>query len=220
MVLVSMLAAAGCAPNNPTVAPSPVPTNPSATSAPTEIIATITETATAAASEAVHPTPTAQATARPTQKTEYKYDAPIPLGPKRPTIYKDGNDVPFTYSSVGPLPTNVCYLLHVELVNPNVNPGNRGDDFLDKDNCGDQSVAGKRLSFVLYRSKFRNSPNYGTIMAEAVGAARLEPKQVLRMTWFVRVVQNNGISSDNVHYQVSPLSEPSTVLDFDFEPPS
>ncbi len=161
---------------------------------------------------------TAPRVASTVTKPAYKFPAPVLLGPSRPTVFKDGNSIKFTYASVGRLAANQCYLFHVEMINPNVNPGNRGDDFLDKDHCGDQSVSGRPLSFTLNNGKFRNAPNYGTILPQARDLAPLAPKQVLRVTWYIRVVQNNGLSSDNVHYQVIPLSAPSAVLDFDFEP--
>ncbi len=175
-------------------------------------ITTVAEKTTPAA-EATHAAAPAATVAR-----AYRFPAPVLLGPSRPTVFKDGNDITFTYASVGRLVANQCYLLHVEMINPNINPGNRGDDFLDQDHCGDQSVSGKPLTFVLYKGKYANKPNYGTILPLARDLAPLQPKQVLQVTWYVRVVQNNGLSSDNVHYQVVPLSLPSAVLDFDFEP--
>ncbi len=223
MLIALAFATAGC------TSPMPPPTV-AATSAPTslplptqEATATLlppTATGTPEASATDTPTPTASATraAPTTAKVQYRYQAPVPLGPSRPTMYKNGNDITFTYAAVGRLASNHCYLLHVDMINPNVNPGNRGDDFLDKSHCGNQSVSGNRLSFILYRGKFGNLPNYGTIMSEAMGLAPLTSTELLRVTWYVRVVQNNGLSTDKVHYRVVPLSPPSAALDFDFEP--
>jgi hypothetical protein len=242
VLLVFLAAVVGCnsATRTPTLAPAPAPTTiPSAVLEPTETPtlestetpileptetppstpATGTPEASATQASTQAPTVRPVRAASPTTGAQYKYQAPAPLGPSRPTMYKNGGDIPFTYASVGPLAANQCYLLHVEMVNPNFNPGNRGDDFLDKDHCGDLSATGKRLLFTLYRGSYRAAPNYGTILSEALALAPLSPSQLLKVTWYVRLVQNNGLSADQVHYQVVPLSLPSAVLDFDFEPP-
>lgn len=142
--------------------------------------------------------------------------APAPLAPQSPTLLKNGNDIKFTFASVGKLEPNQCYLLHVELVVPNLPEGNRGDDFLDTANCGDPGPAGKALSFVLYRGRFTNSPNYGTMLAQ-IDALAPEARK-LKMTWTVQVVQNNGRSADGVHYNTLALSPVSPVMEFPFEP--
>jgi hypothetical protein len=223
MLIALTVAAAGCASPTPTptLAPTTAPTSfLSPTLEPSATLLPPTTTGTPEASATETPQPTAGVTrVAPTSVTvQYKYRAPVVVGPTRPTVYKNGNDITFTYEAVGHLAANYCYLLHVDMINPNVNPGNRGDDFLDKDHCADQKVSGTRLSFILYRGKFGNLPNYGTIMSEAMELAPLTSTQLLRVTWFVRVVQNNGLSADKVHYRVVPLSPPSAVLDFDFEP--
>ncbi len=223
MLIALAFAATGCASPmpSPTVAATSAPTSLAPpTQEATETLLPPTATGTPEASATNTPTPPASATrAAPTNaKVQNKYKAPVPLGPSRPTMYKNGNDITFTYAAVGRLAPNHCYLLHVDMINPNVNPGNRGDDFLDKSHCGDQSVSGNRLSFILYRGKFGNLPNYGTIMSEATGLAPMTSTQLLKVTWYVWVAQNNGLSTDKVHYRVVPLSPPSAVLDFDFEP--
>lgn len=153
------------------------------------------------------------ASAIPSART---FSAPVPVEPNRPALFKDGNDIRFTYEAVGRLQAAQCYLLHVEMVNPGIRAGNRGDDFIDVDNCGDAGPGGKRLAFVLYRGRFRNSPNYGTILQQALG---LSPEvKLLQMTWSVMVVQNNGRASDGVHYKTVPLSPASPTLEFDFQP--
>jgi hypothetical protein len=145
-----------------------------------------------------------------------RFPAPVAVAPKPPTLFKNGNDIKFIYDSVGKLEPNQCYLVHVELAVPDLARGNRGDDFVDTDDCGDQGPAGKDLNFVLYRGKFTNSPNYGTILAQTLA---LSPEaQRLMMTWFVRVVQNNGRAPDQVHFQTVPLSPNSPVIQFEFQP--
>lgn len=142
--------------------------------------------------------------------------APVPLGPKSPTLFKDGNDIKFAYASVGKLEPTECYLLHIEMAVPELEKGNRGDDFVDVDHCGDPGPAGKELSFVLYRGKFTNSPNYGTMLSQTLALAP-EAKQ-LKLTWQVRVVKNQGRAADGVHYNTLALSPDSPVLELDFEP--
>lgn len=223
ILLALAIAETGCA--SPTPTPTVVPTTaPTTLPSPTEeasatlLAPTATDTPEATETETPVSTATATHAAPATSKAQYRYKAPILLSPGRPTMFKNGNDITFTYASVGRLAASHCYMLHVDMINPNVNPGNRGDDFLDKSHCGDQSVSGNRLSFILYRGKFGNLPNYGTIMSEAMQLAPLSSTQLLRVTWYVRLVQNNGLSTDQVHYRVAPLSPDSAVLDFDFEP--
>lgn len=151
-----------------------------------------------------------------TPKPPPKYPAPIQLGPVAPASFKDGNDIEFRYASVGKLDPNHCYLLHIELAVPNLPKGNRGDDFLDSQTCGDQGPAGKKLTFVLYRGKFTNSPNYGTMLAQTQELA--PTARLLKMTWTLRVVQNNGRAADGVHYNTVALSPNSPVGEFDFQP--
>lgn len=145
-----------------------------------------------------------------------RMSAPIPLAPQAPTLFKDGNDIKFTYAAVGQLQPTECYLLHIEMAVPNLEKGNRGDDFLDIENCGDPGPAGKELSFVLYRGKFTNSPNYGTMLAQTLALAP-EAKQ-LDMTWQIRVVENKGRATDGVHYNTAAISPNSPVLKFEFQP--
>ena len=94
--------------------------------------------------------------------------------------------------------------------------GNRGDEFLDIANCGDPGPAGKELSFVLYRGKYTNSPNYGTMLAQTQALA--PDLRKFNMTWSVRVVQQNGLAADGVHYNTVPLSPNSPVIEFEFLP--
>jgi hypothetical protein len=150
------------------------------------------------------------------QQPAFKYPAPVPLQPRPPALFKDGNDIEFVYGSVGRLEPNECYLLHIDLVNPMVNPGNRGDEFLDVANCGDQGPANAERSFVLYRGRFVSSPNYGTILALALAPS--PDVQKMKMTWSLRVVRNNGRAADGVHYSTVTLSPNSQLIEFDFEP--
>lgn len=157
-----------------------------------------------------------QSAANPSREPAPRLAAPLLIEPKAPTIFKDGNDIKFVYAAVGRLEPNQCYLLHIELAVPQLEKGNRGDDFLDTANCGDQGPAGKELTFVLYRGKFTNSPNYGTILAQMNDLA--PEARLLKMTWTARIVQNNGPAGDGVHFNTVALSPNSPLVEFDFQP--
>lgn len=164
----------------------------------------------------VTPQPSLTRAVRSTASQASRYPAPTPIEPKAPALFKDGNDIKFKYGSVGKLDPNHCYLLHIELAVPNLPKGNRGDDFLDLQSCGDAGPAGKELTFVLYRGKFVTSPNYGTMLTQV---SELMPEaRLLKMTWTLRVVQNNGRAADGVHYNTIVLSPNSPVSEFDFQP--
>ena len=90
-----------------------------------------------------------------------------------------------------------------------------GDEFLALATCGDQSSQGTTRTFVIYRPAFRNQRSYGTMesKAQAAGAADL-----LKLQWYVTVVQNNGVQPDGVHYNTTPVSPNSATLESDFHP--
>lgn len=217
LILIAILLVSACAPQPPLPA---TPTPETVTFVTIVPIPTLLPTVTVNASTQVVPTVTTmptvavRATVRPQPQAQVR--APELLSPKAPTLFKDGNDIKFTYASIGKLAANQCYQLHVEMAVPGLPKGNRGDDFVDVDNCGDTGPAGKDLSFVLYRGKFTNSPNYGTMLAQTLALAP-EAKR-LKLTWQVRVVQNNGRAADGVHYNTAPLSPYSPVVELEFEP--
>jgi hypothetical protein len=143
-----------------------------------------------------------------------KYTAPAALSPTEGDSFRDGSDIQFYFAAVGPLGANECYLLHVDMINPNATSGGvAGDEFLDSAHCGDQSPSGTRLKYVVFRSKYTNAPNYGTIESQS---ARAAPTDLLKVRWYVRVVQNSG--SEGVHHNVSFLSPASAILECDFFP--
>ncbi len=182
---------------------------PTVTTAPIPAVATaipVTET--------IAPTATRRASTNTQANT--RFAAPRTIAPDASASFSDGSDIPFAFASVGALQPNQCYLLHIELAVPNLPQGNRGDDFLDTEHCGDQGPAGKELTFILYRGKFTNSPNYGTILSQTHALA--PEVRLLKMTWQVRVVQNNGRAADGVHYNTVALSPDSPVSEFNFQP--
>jgi hypothetical protein len=150
-------------------------------------------------------------TAAPLQN---RYTAPAALSPTGGDSVRDGSDIQFYFAAVGPLGANECYLLHVEMINPNAKSGGvAGDEFLDGSHCGDPSAPGIRLKYVVFRTKYTNAPNYGTMESQALAAA---PTDLLKIRWYVRVVRNSG--SDGVHHNVTFLSPPSAILECDFLP--
>jgi hypothetical protein len=169
---------------------------------------------------AVPATPKAAATDTPIPLTATplpdKYPAPQAISPTAGDSNSDHSDIQFYFGSVGPLGVNECYLLHVQMVNPYATSDGVGaDDFLDLNHCGDRTPAGKQLKFVLYRPTFHNVYTFGTIErnAQSGGGADL-----LKLQWYVRVVQNNGLGPDGVHYNTTPLSPNSDTLVSDFHP--
>jgi len=218
LIFLALLLVSACSAQPTPPPPSPSPNSITfATVVPIPtLLPTVTVVAPTLVASTATPEPTATRRTTTNSQPPSRLPAPEPLSPKPPTLFKDGNDITFTYAAVGKLEPNQCYLLHIELAVPNLEKGNRGDDFLDTANCGDQGPAGKALSFVLYRGKFTNSPNYGTILSQTLALAP-EAKQ-LKMTWFVRVVQNNGRAADGVHFNTVPLSPNSPVIEFEFQP--
>lgn len=219
-LIIAVLVLVPACSTQPTPTPPPIvePTIPIATLVPIPtLLPTITVLAPTltAATATPNVTPT-RAAVSATRAPATRLAAPVPLEPKAPALFKDGNDIKFVFGSVGRLEANQCYLLHVEMAVPGLEKGNRGDDFLDTANCGNQSAAGTELEFVLYRGKFTNSPNYGTMLAQTLDLSP-EARQ-LKMTWMVRVVQNNGRAQDGVHYNTVALSPNSPVIEFGFEP--
>lgn len=219
LIPATLLFISACS-SQPTPVPptNTVPTSTIATVVPfPTLLPTIVVPAPTIVAETAAPTaaPT-QAAAGPSRPPATRLAAPVPIEPKAPTVFKDGNDIKFVYASVGRLEPDQCYLLHIEMAVPNLEKGNRGDEFLDRANCGDQGPAGKELTFVLYRGKFTNSPNYGTILAQMNDLA--PEARLLKMTWTVRVVQNNGPANDGVHFNTVALSPNSPLVEFDFQP--
>jgi hypothetical protein len=219
-ILVTALVVSACSTQPIPPTPPVPPTTPEAVTLATivplpTLLPTIVVAAPTAALTAT-PEPTATPRVQSNAQPPTRMPAPVPLAPQAPTLFKDGNDIKFTYAAVGKLEPTECYLLHIEMAVPNLEKGNRGDDFLDIENCGDPGPAGKELSFILFRGKFTNSPNYGTMLAQTLALAP-EAKQ-LDMTWQIRVVKNKGRATDGVHYNTEAISPNSPVLKFEFQP--
>jgi hypothetical protein len=162
------------------------------------------------------PTPASSVTPVPATATETpdKYPAPIAISPTTGDANSDRADIQFKYLAVGPLGGSDCYLLHVQMMSASGNAPPAGDDFLDASSCGNQNPPGARLTFVLKRPRL-GSPTFGGIEQLAQNLGAVAP---YRLQWYVRVVQNNGLSADGVHYNTAPLSPNSSTLESKFNP--
>lgn len=180
------------------VTATPVSTRVAATNSPRPATAVAPPTAAVVPATAA-PTAVAPPTALPAA-----FAAPSGIAPEG-VNFRDGDSLKLQFSSVGPLAGDQCYKLDLFL--DNVGFGSAGDNWVGL--CGDQSAPGSRLTFTVLPGRFRNDPNYGTVLnvAESYG-----PAERLNMRWTVTVVHNSGLSSDGVHYNVEPLSPSSATL--------
>lgn len=149
------------------------------------------------------------------QTTGVKYAAPVALRPSKDQRDRvnSGSDIEFRFESVGPLGSDECYLVHIDMINPNATSGGiAGDDFVSPDVslCGDQSGQGAPLKLTIFRPTFRNRPNYGSIVA----VETIAPTDVLTVRWYIRVVKYDASQADPVH-NTTPLSPKSPTLEFD-----
>lgn len=149
------------------------------------------------------PIPTAQITAVPPTPLTL-FPAPVAIAPEGKK-FRDGDTVTLEFQSVGPLAGDQCYKFDMTLINPG--NGEAGDNWVGL--CGNQTAAGSRLIFKILPGRFRNDPNYGTVLAIAES---LGPAEELEMRWTVTVVRNLGLSADGVHYTVEGISPPSQPL--------
>ena len=159
---------------------------------------------------AIPPAAAASPTSAPSQNL---FPAPQAISPTGGDSNSDGHDIQFKFAAVGPLGGNQCYLLWVQLANEATKTV-AGDAFLDVAHCGNQSAAGKILSYTLFRPTFHNAPTYGAIEYNAQKNGRSD---TLKLEWYVRVVQNNGLNPDGVHYNTTPLGPNSGTLESDFQ---
>ena len=81
-------------------------------------------------------------------------------------------------------------------------------------NCGDQSAAGSELSFVVKPRRFRDEPNYGTLLD--VAQEIIPPTPRFDMRWTVTVVKIVD-GTDAIHPKVEALSASSAALQNTFE---
>lgn len=201
--------------SQPTLAPTST-TEATITPIPTltpQITATLTATvetkATAAPTQAAV-APTADQTqsvptVEPTAPPPTNFGAPQAISPQG-TAFRDGDTIKATFTSVGPLAPDQCYRVDVTLGNP-TGPGGVGDYWVGM--CGNQANAGDTLRFDIKPGRFRDEPNYGTLLVSADSVIPPTPEYV--MNWYVTVVRMMD-ASDPVHPNVEALSAPSVPL--------
>jgi hypothetical protein len=201
--------------SQPTLAPTKtaemtITPMPTLTAQVTETVTATLITATppptrASVAPTVEQAPTLPAAEPTTASAPTTFPAPQGISPEG-VAFRDGDTLRFSFASVGPLATNQCYRIEMTLGNPN-GPGGVGDYWVGL--CGDQSAAGSVLRFDVKPARFRDEPNYGTLLVSADEVIPPTPDYV--MNWSVSVV-NLLDASDPVHPQVEPISAPSASL--------
>lgn len=171
--------------------------------------AAVKPTSAKATTVAQQPTASAQATEPPTSPVPSNFTAPMGFAPED-KAFRDGDAVKFEFSSVGPLAQDQCYRFDMTLGNP-TGPGGVGDYWIAL--CGNQSNSGDRLAFNLKPGRFRDEPNYGTLLVSADSV--IPPTPQYTMQWFVSVVRVLD-ASDPVHPKVEALSPTSAPLQNSF----
>ena len=155
------------------------------------------------------PTPRATDDAPPATAAPSNFPAPAVFSPED-KAFRDGDTLKFEFASVGALAPDQCYRFDMTLGNPN-GPGGVGDYWVGY--CGNQSNAGDRLVFQVKPGRFRDEPNYGTLLVSADSVIPPTPQFV--MQWFVTVVQKID-ETDPVHPNVQALGPASVALQNSF----
>lgn len=162
-----------------------------------------------ATTAALQPTAPPTEAAPPATNAPSNFPAPAVFAPDG-TAFRDGDTVKFEFASVGPLASDQCYRLDMTLGNPS-GPGGVGDYWVGL--CGNTSNAGDRLVFNVKPGRFRDEPNYGTLLVSADSVIPPTPQYV--MQWFVSVVRMKD-ATDPIHPQVEALSPNSASLQNSF----
>lgn len=148
-------------------------------------------------------------TAPPATAVPSNFPAPQAIAPEG-IRFSDGNTIKFEFTSVGALAADQCYRLDMTLGNP-TGPGGVGDYWVGL--CGNQSNAGDRLVFDVKPGRFRDEPNYGTLLVSA--DTIIPPTPEYTMQWMVSVVKVTD-ASDPIHPKVVGLSPGSAGLQNSF----
>ena len=184
----------------PTVAPTVKPTNTPGAPKPTATKAPAVAAKTA--------TPTSPPLTLP---------APVLNGPNfNPDVgQKDERRTPsdaliFEWQSIGPLAQNVCYMIRVDFIPMNNQPGG-GDAFLQCDSTQTQKAPAQTVSFTLYQPT-HSGMNYSGLLPN--------PPTDLWVEWSVTVVTVQGAGTgpydpvSNARHIVVPQSPKSNVFRF------
>lgn len=199
----------------PTITPIPTLT-PIATRA---VTATVTTTAVAQSTRPPSTTAAVQPTAEqptasipPATIAPSSFPAPVLTAPQGKD-FREGDTLKYEFTSVGPLAPDQCYRLDLTLGNP-TGPGGVGDWWVVL--CGDQSAAGTPLVFDLKPGRFRDEPNYGSLLISADDPANIPPTPRYTMRAFMSVVRVIDSTSDPIHPTVEALSPNSAALESAF----
>jgi hypothetical protein len=182
----------------------------------TTVTATVRATATRVATRplqatTVPKTTAAGATPNPPGPTAppSNFAAPKGIAPEGKT-FRDGDTINFQFTSAGQLAADECYRLDMTLTHPS-GPGGVADWWTGL--CGNSSPAGAAVTFPVKPGRFRDQPNYGTLLIDA--DREIPPTPIYVMQWVVSVVKVLN-SADPIHPQVQPLSSPSAPLQNSF----
>lgn len=211
--------------SQPTLVPTKT-TEPTITPIPTLTpIVSLPVTATVTATPAAFPT-RPPATAAPVQPTAEQPTASAPSATAAPSSFpapvlvapvgkdfREGDTLKYEFTSVGPLASDQCYRLDMTLGNP-TGPGGVGDWWVVL--CGDQSAAGTPLAFDLKPGRFRDEPNYGSLLLSADDPANMPPTPRYVMRVFMSVVRIIDGTTDPIHPTVEALSPNSAGLESAF----
>ncbi|HZQ10415.1 MAG TPA: hypothetical protein VFD70_27800 [Anaerolineae bacterium] len=204
--------------SQPTLAPTDTP-EASITPIPTltEVVSATVSTAQTTATRAptrrpatAKPTTAPQATtAQPTVNAPAptaapsSFPAPQAIRPEGET-YREGDTLKLYFTSVGPLPADVCYRIDIRLINPGV--GEVGDWWVGL--CGNQSNPGDQVRFDIQNRKQFAAPNYGSLLDNAGSQIGNTPQY--QMLWTVSVVRK--LDNDPLKPKVEALSPASAPL--------
>jgi hypothetical protein len=92
-------------------------------------------------------------------------------------------------------------------------PNGIPDYWVPKSLCGNQANPGDVLLFELKPARFRDEPNYGTLLSNA--EAQIAPSPQYDMRWVVDVVRVVD-ATDEIHPTVEALSPASAALQNSF----
>jgi hypothetical protein len=177
------------------------------------VVAQATRPPATAAGQATVPPPPPTESVPPTVPVPTNFAAPAVIAPEA-VDFRDGNTIKFEFASVGPLASDQCYRIDMTLGHP-TGPGGVGDYWVPMALCGNQSAAGDTIIFNLKPARFRDEPNYGTLLVNADNPDNIPPTPNYVMRWFVTVVKLVD-ATDQVHPTVEALSPASAALQNNF----
>lgn len=196
----------------PTLTPIVTPSGPITVTA-TPVVQATRPPATAAAVQPTAEQPTGEqpTVAPPIAVAPSSFPAPVLVAPQGKD-FREVDTIKYEFTSVGPLAADQCYRLDMTLGNPD-GPGGVGDWWAVL--CGDQSAAGTPLFFDLKPARFRDEPNYGSLILSADDPANMPPTPRYVMQVFMSVVRIVD-GTDPIHPTVEALSPNSVALQNEF----